>query len=115
MKKWEADDYQLGATIPLGGTARENMTGSWRSTAIPHFMKGTCQECETPKKDCPDFCADCSDSCQRDCLLCWISCPDACIVMRDGEIQGIDLDYCKGCGICALACPRGAIIMVRQN
>ena len=27
----------------------------------------------------------------------------------------IDLDYCKGCGICAVECPRKAIEMVREE
>ncbi|MHA1683533.1 MAG: 4Fe-4S binding protein, partial [Promethearchaeota archaeon] len=26
----------------------------------------------------------------------------------------IDLDYCKGCGICASECPHGAIEMVEE-
>jgi pyruvate ferredoxin oxidoreductase delta subunit len=27
---------------------------------------------------------------------------------------GIDLEYCKGCGICAEECPPNAIRMVRE-
>ncbi|MFA5614071.1 MAG: 4Fe-4S binding protein, partial [Methanoculleus sp.] len=27
----------------------------------------------------------------------------------------IDLDYCKGCGICANECPKNAITMVREE
>jgi pyruvate ferredoxin oxidoreductase delta subunit len=27
----------------------------------------------------------------------------------------IDLDYCKGCGICAAICPKGAIQMVLED
>jgi len=26
-----------------------------------------------------------------------------------------DLDYCKGCGICAAICPKGAIQMVMEE
>ena len=28
---------------------------------------------------------------------------------------GVNYDYCKGCGICARACPFGAIIMVNEG
>ncbi|MFP4037645.1 MAG: 4Fe-4S binding protein [Desulfobacteraceae bacterium] len=27
----------------------------------------------------------------------------------------IDYDHCKGCGICARECPRGAIVMEKEN
>ncbi len=46
------------------------------------------------------------------CEVCQLMCPDQCIT-RDpdsGEIL-IDLDHCKGCGLCAHFCPKGAIAM----
>lgn len=46
------------------------------------------------------------------CEVCELLCPDLCII-RDpatGDIQ-IDLDHCKGCGLCAHFCPKGAIRM----
>ncbi len=39
------------------------------------------------------------------CFRCWVFCPDAAIVVKDEQIVGINLDYCKGCGICAYECP----------
>lgn len=48
--------------------------------------------------------------------MCRLLCPDLAIT-RDrvtGEIT-IDLDYCKGCGICAFICPKGAITMVLEE
>lgn len=46
------------------------------------------------------------------CDVCQLMCPDLAIVRDDtGQIL-IDLDYCKGCGLCAHYCPRGAITMV---
>jgi pyruvate ferredoxin oxidoreductase delta subunit len=36
-------------------------------------------------------------------------CPDACITR--GAPPRVDLEYCKGCGICAQECPAGAIEM----
>ncbi len=50
----------------------------------------------------------CSQS--ESCLACWLYCPDA-VISRDFPLE-IDLEYCKGCGICAEECPRNAIEMV---
>ena len=38
-------------------------------------------------------------------------CPDSCIPVKDYKRQAIDLDHCKGCGICVKACPFNAIKM----
>ena len=46
------------------------------------------------------------------CEVCELLCPDLCIT-RDpdtGHVR-IDLDHCKGCGLCAHFCPKGAIQM----
>jgi pyruvate ferredoxin oxidoreductase delta subunit len=48
-------------------------------------------------------------------MFCWISCPDSAIIVKDGEMKGFDLDYCKGCGICATQCPVNAIEMVDEE
>lgn len=48
------------------------------------------------------------------CLLCWIFCPDGAM-KRDAEVLGVDLDFCKGCGICARECNRDAISMVEEG
>jgi len=40
-----------------------------------------------------------------DCQFCWIYCPDLSIISRDKKMQGIDMDHCKGCGICVEVCP----------
>jgi len=43
------------------------------------------------------------------CDVCTVFCPDACV-----EQGQIDYDYCKGCGICAEECPKGALLMVEE-
>lgn len=52
----------------------------------------------------------------RDCFsceLCGLLCPELCITRNKTTDQvQIDLDYCKGCGICSSVCPKGAIKMV---
>lgn len=56
-------------------------TGAWRSQE-PVFIEEYCSNC----------------------LLCWLYCPDMSVIVQDGEMVGFNLDYCKGCGICALEC-----------
>lgn len=42
------------------------------------------------------------------CDNCRIFCPEIAVTLLAGERQ-IDLDYCKGCGICVFECPRSAM------
>jgi len=46
------------------------------------------------------------------CQICWAYCPDGCIARGVGPV--IDLLDCKGCGICARACPASAIEMTPE-
>ncbi len=55
-------------------------------------------------------CAVCND-----CEICLIFCPDNAIRRRPEGGFEVDLDYCKGCGLCAEECPRGAIVMTREG
>lgn len=51
------------------------------------------------------------------CDNCFGVCPDNAVIKLDGpgEKYAIDLDFCKGCGICAAECPCGAIEMVPET
>lgn len=40
-----------------------------------------------------------------DCQFCWVYCPDVSIISRDKKMVGVDMDHCKGCGICVEVCP----------
>jgi NADPH-dependent glutamate synthase beta subunit-like oxidoreductase len=44
------------------------------------------------------------------CDTCFLVCPDIAIARVDGEYRIAD-DHCKGCGLCARECPRGALHM----
>ncbi|MFC1954270.1 pyruvate ferredoxin oxidoreductase [Chloroflexota bacterium] len=66
-------------------------TGSWR-TERPVLDKEKCNYC----------------------CLCALFCPPQC--MNDmGDHFMPNLDYCKGCGVCAKECVRKAIIMVPEG
>ncbi|MCB0876307.1 MAG: NAD(P)-binding protein [Solirubrobacterales bacterium] len=51
------------------------------------------------------------------CDNCFGVCPDNAVIKlgRPGERYEIDLDFCKGCGICVAECPSGAIQMVPEQ
>jgi NADPH-dependent glutamate synthase beta subunit-like oxidoreductase len=51
------------------------------------------------------------------CDNCYGVCPDNAVLKlgAPGELYEIDLDYCKGCGLCAAECPCGAIEMVPEE
>ena len=50
------------------------------------------------------------------CDNCYAMCPDDAVIKLGppGEYV-IDLDYCKGCGLCVEECPAGAIVMVPEE
>jgi 2-oxoacid:acceptor oxidoreductase delta subunit (pyruvate/2-ketoisovalerate family) len=57
------------------------------------FSCGTCNECEN----------------------CYVFCPDASILKREGKIfHQVDYDFCKGCGVCFVECPRRAISLQEE-
>lgn len=51
------------------------------------------------------------------CDNCYGVCPDNAVIKlgEPGEKYLIDLDYCKGCGLCVAECPAGAITMVPEE
>ncbi len=45
----------------------------------------------------------------NDCDNCRLFCPETAVFVED--TRGIDMDYCKGCGICVVECPRGVMTL----
>jgi len=48
------------------------------------------------------------------CGACWIYCPCQCLVERPTWFE-VDLELCKGCGICSQECPHHAITMIEEK
>lgn len=90
LKGWK--DILIGGIIIDAGNSVEYKTGAWRSFR-PILDLERCTHC----------------------MICWVYCPDSSIQVEDGKVVGIDLDYCKGCGICARECLRKAITMVEER
>jgi pyruvate ferredoxin oxidoreductase delta subunit len=93
-KNAKCSELAIGGIIPDAGTSEEFEVGSWRSER-PVFDEEKCIQC----------------------LICWISCPDSAIKVKDGKRVGLDLNACKGCGICDRECPpkADAIKMVPES
>jgi pyruvate ferredoxin oxidoreductase delta subunit len=72
-------------------------TGEWRD-AFPVIDQEKCLPARQNKASC---------------FLCWLYCPDA-VISKTIPVQ-IDLEYCKGCGICAQICPAQAIAMMPEQ
>ena len=60
-----------------------------------------------------------ADACTG-CLQCYLYCPDGAIFKVSGQNKAgvsvdIDLDFCKGCGVCAAACKFDALSMAPET
>jgi len=49
------------------------------------------------------------------CDNCFGVCPDNAVIKLENGKYEINLDYCKGCGICVVECPCGAIEMAPER
>ncbi len=48
-----------------------------------------------------------------ECDNCYIYCPDIAVSKVEGG-YGVDLNYCKGCGVCVFECPRAAMELIEE-
>ena len=81
------------ATVAFGASALKVQTGLWRSSR-PVIDTEKCISC----------------------YKCWLQCPDDSIATDEtGKVSGIDLFFCKGCGICAKVCPADAITIYPES
>ncbi len=86
IKGWK--ELKIGGVITEPGSSEKYNTGEWRAWR-PVFEADKCVNC----------------------MLCWVFCPDSCILVSEEKMVGVDYDHCKGCGICAHECPTNALEM----
>ena len=79
------------------GIGEAGRTGEWRNV-LPVIDE---QKCLPARQNKPA------------CFLCWLYCPEA-VISKTIPVQ-INLEYCKGCGICLQVCPVQAITMVNEE
>lgn len=89
LKAWQ--ELPAGGVV-VAADAEQPRTGGWRTGVRPDVDLARCVNC----------------------LLCWIYCPDSAVLLEGTDFAGFDYDVCKGCEICAEACPTGAIEMVKE-
>ena len=98
-KGW--DEFEIGAMLrsfdgkidDIAGTIQEDRNYSQSNSFSASVADWRIEKPVFNK----DFCIDCQ--------FCWIYCPDMSIISRDKKLIGVDMDHCKGCGICVEVCP----------
>ncbi len=95
MSKESWKELTIGTINLNAGNSVSNLTGTWRAGQKPEFIEENCIQC----------------------FFCWLYCPHFAIQVKDGEVKGIDYDYCTGCGMCSVECPtkEKSIIMVKEE
>lgn len=88
-KPTHISEYPIGPCYRAGHLVTEN--ASWRSEKP--LLNG-------------DLCVNC--------LVCYLCCPEG-VIFKSGDKVDIDYAFCKGCGICAKECKKGAITMGRED
>lgn len=91
-RKCSWKEIPIAGAITRRASALENKTGTWRAFR-PVIDEKKCINCD----------------------LCVVHCPDNSIVLKNGKRSDVNLEYCKGCGICAEICPVKAIKMVEES
>jgi len=83
----------FGPLVVKPGSSKATKTGTWRVETRPKFKQKECIGCK----------------------LCLSVCPEACISGEGKNTYYCDYNYCKGCGNCAIICPKKDIEMIKEE
>ncbi|KPK98183.1 MAG: hypothetical protein AMJ95_05595 [Omnitrophica WOR_2 bacterium SM23_72] len=83
----------FGPLIVKPEKSKGDKTGAWRTQLRPVFLKKNCIACR----------------------MCVQVCPEGCVQGEEKNTFSCDYNYCKGCGFCALICPKQDIVMVEEE
>ena len=83
----------FGPLVVKPGTSKTNKTGSWRIVLRPKFLQKNCIACN----------------------MCVMICPEGCIRGGGKNTYYCEYEYCKGCGNCAVLCPKKDIVMIPEE
>jgi pyruvate ferredoxin oxidoreductase delta subunit len=95
------DEFEIGAMLrsfdgaidDIAGTLQEDRNYSQNNSHVASVADWRIIKPVYNK----DYCIDCQ--------FCWVYCPDVSIISRDKKMIGVDMDHCKGCGVCVEVCP----------
>ena len=95
------DEFEIGAMLrsfdgaidDIAGTLQEDRNYSQNNSHVASVADWRIIKPVYNK----DYCIDCQ--------FCWVYCPDISIISRDKKMIGVDMDHCKGCGVCVEVCP----------
>jgi len=90
---------------------RPRLEGARRASTFDEVVQGLDESTALYEARRCMSCGNCFE-----CDNCFGVCPDnAVIKLGTGKGFEINLDYCKGCGICVSECPSGSIIMIPEK
>ena len=101
-RKFFIDVLKGAGAATVGGVVWSGLIGGKKAYPLVLRPPGSIPE--------NDFLAKCIK-----CGVCWVFCPDAAIYKNEEGFFLANLDYCKGCGICARECWTGCIKMVEEE
>jgi NADPH-dependent glutamate synthase beta subunit-like oxidoreductase len=90
---------------------RPRLEGARRASNFDEVVKGLDESTALYEARRCMSCGNCFE-----CDNCFGVCPDNAIIkLGPGKGFEINLDYCKGCGICVTECPSGSILMIPEK
>lgn len=111
-------ELALGTAIIYSGSARGCKTGDWRSNRpVWHYVGDAtgCIQCGMCTIFCPEGCIGIRRISETEYDLSRLSIRPEAELTSESLVPDADLDYCKGCGICAKECPTQCIVMVPEE